>query len=135
MIVSAPFDWSAYLTLAEELAIRADEASLRSALSRAYYYVYHLALKRAQTNGFKAVPGEGTHIQLWRLFSQSPESACKHLAQIAGRLKEKRERADYELVFVRLREEVPQLLADARDFAKRLANLQDRHPSPSSVRQ
>ena len=36
--------------LAEELGQRTDEASLRSALSRAYYFVYHLALQRAEAN-------------------------------------------------------------------------------------
>ena len=131
----ASFDWSNYLALAEELALRPDEASLRSALSRAYYYVYHLALNRAKVNQFEALPGEGTHTQLWRLFSGSPEPACQKLAQIAGRLKEKRERADYQPNFARLDVEVPNLLADARDFATKLQNLPHRFPKPSSVRQ
>ena len=52
------FNWSGYLQLAEELGKRSDEASLRSALSRAYYYVYHLALERAEANDFKPIPGE-----------------------------------------------------------------------------
>ena len=134
MIVAAPFNWSDYLTLAEELGTRADEASLRSALSRAYYYVYHLALKRAEANNFKIIPGEGTHTQLWRLFNTSPEPACQKLAQIAGRLKEKRERADYNPNFIRIEDEVPELLAEARDFAARLDKLPARHPNPASVR-
>lgn len=33
------FDWSGYLDLALELQKRPDEASLRSAISRAYYFV------------------------------------------------------------------------------------------------
>jgi hypothetical protein len=68
---SPPFNWSEYFKLAEELGKRPDEASLRSALSRTYYYVFHLALKRAQDNDFKPLPGEGTHTQLWRVFSKS----------------------------------------------------------------
>ena len=130
-----PFDWLEFLTLAEELGERADEGSLRSALSRAYYYVYHLALRRAQDNNFKATPGEGTHTQLWRVFSTNPEPACWKLAEIAVRLKEKRERADYNLSYPRLQEEVPDVLADARDFATRLARLPARHPNPKSQRQ
>ena len=46
-MATQPFDWCAYFLLARELAERQDEASLRSALSRAYYYIYHLALQRA----------------------------------------------------------------------------------------
>jgi hypothetical protein len=39
-----PFDWSAYRTVAETLKDDADEASQRSAISRAYYCAYHQAL-------------------------------------------------------------------------------------------
>jgi uncharacterized protein (UPF0332 family) len=129
-----PFDWSEYFKLAVELSERPDDASLRSAISRAYYYVYHLGLKRAEHNDFKAVSGEGTHLQLWRLFSASPEPECQRLAAIASRLKEKREKADYNSFFARVQEEVPAILSDARDFANRLQRLDVRHPNPKSRR-
>jgi len=129
-----PFDWSEYFKLATELGGRPDEASLRSAISRAYYYVYHLALRRAEGNEFKAISGEGTHMQLWRLFSGSPEPECQRLAAIANRMKGKREKADYDAVFVRVKEEVPGILADAREFADRLGRLNERHPNPKSQR-
>jgi uncharacterized protein (UPF0332 family) len=128
------FDWSGYLRLAEDLSSKADPASLRSAVSRTYYFVYHLALKRAEANGFKAIRGEGIHAQLWRLFDASPEPACKRLGRIAGRLKGKRQQADYEGYFPRLEAEVPGVIADAREFTARLAELALRHPNPGSVR-
>jgi hypothetical protein len=129
-----PFDWSKYLKLAQELAARKEEACLRSSLSRAYYYVYNLALTRAERNGFVSVQGESTHVQLWRLFSKSPEPECINLGQIALRLKEKREKADYMPVYRRIEEEVPQVLADAQAFAARLGKLAPRHPNPGSTR-
>jgi hypothetical protein len=129
-----PFDWSEYLKLAKELAARKEEACLRSSLSRAYYYVYNLALTRAERNGFVSVQGESTHGQLWRLYSQSPEPECICLGQIALRLKEKREKADYRSVYRRIEEEVPQVLSEALDFAARLGRLAPRHPNPASVR-
>jgi len=132
---SAPFDWSEYFTLADALGKRPDEASLRSAISRAYYFVYHLGLARAMANGYQRAPGEPSHIQLWRLFSDNPEGICQKLAQIANRLKQKRERADYDTTFPRIDEEVPIMLAEARHFAKLLATLPTRHPSPKSQRQ
>jgi uncharacterized protein (UPF0332 family) len=132
---AVPFDWSEYFRLADELGRRPDEAWLRSAISRAYYYVYHLALARAEANAYKALPGEGTHTQLWRVFSASPEPDCQRLAAIAARLKEKRERADYENYFVRVAEEVPVLLADAQAFAALLNRLPARHPNPRGIRQ
>ena len=127
-----PFDRSQFLTLAAELAERTDEASLRSALSRTYYYVYHLALKRADDNGFKHLPGEAMHAQLWRLFNDNPEPDCRKLAEIGARLKDERQRADYNTIFARIQDEVPDVLADARDFAARLSRLPSRHPNPKS---
>lgn len=134
MSVDEPFDWSGYLSLAEELGDRPDRASLRSAISRTYYYVYHLGLKRAEDNGFKALRGEATHSQLWRLFDASPEPACKTIGRIAGRLKGKRQRADYDTYYPRLDEEVLGVIADARDFVSRLDRLPFRFPNPGSVR-
>jgi uncharacterized protein (UPF0332 family) len=134
-MAAQPFDWLGYLTLAQELGGRTEEASLRSSLSRAYYYIYNLAMSRAKQNGFMLRPRESTHAQLWRLFSASPVTECTALAQIALRLKEKRERADYTPTYTRIQEEVPQVLADAQEFATRLARLERRHPDPASVRQ
>lgn len=131
---STPFNWTGYFKLAEELARRPDEASLRSAISRAYYYIYHLALTRAEANDFVALSGEATHSQSWRVFSHSPEPGCMKLAQIASRLKEKRERADYRPYYARLGEDVPEMLADAEEFAARLGRLHPRHPNPKSQR-
>lgn len=133
-MAAGAFDWSQYLALAEELGARHDEAALRSSISRAYYYVYHLALTRAEANSYKPERGESTHVQLWRMFSGSPDPSCKHLAVIAERLKEKRERADYNKLYARIAEEVPRLLQDARDFAALLAGVPRRLPSPTSIR-
>ena len=134
-MAAQPFDWTEYFRLARELGARQEEACLRSSLSRAYYFVYHLALKRAQQNGFISVQGEPTHTQLWRLFNLSPEPECIKLGQIALRLKEKREKADYGPVFRRLEDEVPLILEDAESFAAGLGRLAPRHPNPRSVRQ
>src|SRR5438874_5019813 len=99
VMAEQPFDWADYLKLAQELATRKEEACLRCSLSRAYYFIYNLALIRAERNGFVSRQGESTHGQLWQLFSKSPESECIRLGQVALRLKEKRERADYKQVY------------------------------------
>jgi len=129
------FDWIEYLKLAQELATRTEESFLRTSLSRAYYYVFHLAMDRATKNGFTLIRGEASHYQLWRLYNSNPEPQCVKLAQIAQRLKEKRERADYNPSYYRISEDLPSVLADAQDFANRLNSLDARHPNPASVRQ
>jgi uncharacterized protein (UPF0332 family) len=133
-MASATFNWSQYFRLAGELGSTTDEAYLRSALSRAYYYVYHMALKRAEANSYKPLPNEGTHSQLWRLFGSSPEPDCQRLAAIALRLKEKRERADYESHYARVADDVPAVLAEAQQFVAMLNRLPARHPNPQSQR-
>ena len=134
-MAAQPFDWIGYYTLATELATRADEAAHRSAISRAYYYVYHLAMARAVTNGFQIYAGEGTHQQLWRNYSGSPDPDCKKLAEIAKRLKGKREQADYEKVYPRINEEVAAVINYAQDFANRLRVLPLRFSNPAGIRQ
>lgn len=129
-----PFDWLAYLTLAQDLGRRPEESFLRTSISRAYYCVYHLALARAERNGFRSSQGESTHTQLWRLFHKSPEPECINLGQLALRLKEKRERADYEPIYRRIEQEVHHALEDAENFVNRLRNLPGRHPNPANVR-
>ncbi len=106
---------------------------MRTAVSRAYYYVDHLALVRAQSHGFKALSG-GVHAQLWKLFALSPEPDCQRLALIAERMKRKRERADYKSIYARVEDEVAAPLADARVFASLLSGISSRHPDPKSVR-
>jgi hypothetical protein len=41
------FDWNDYLAVASQLAPKLDEASRRTAISRAYYCVFNLANARA----------------------------------------------------------------------------------------
>ena len=129
------FGWEEFLKLADELGNGSDEASQRTALSRAYYFVYHLARQRAEGNGFKAVKGEATHTQLWRTFSESPDTDCRKLGEIAARLNENRRKADYEDVFPRLADYLDGAVADARAFSAKLFQLAPRLPNPKSIRQ
>ena len=75
------------------------------------------------------------HTQLWRVFSESPESGCRRLSAIAVRLKRLRERADYDAIFIRVDDEIPDTLAAAREFAKLLVELPPRHPNLKAMRQ
>lgn len=127
-MAAQPFDWIGYYNLAVDLSARVDEASRRSAISRAYYYVFHLGLARASANGFVRRAGESTHQQLWRNYSSSPDPDCKKLGEIAKRLRLKRERADYEEIYQRLEDEVAGQVNDAKNFADRLVALPLRFP-------
>lgn len=91
--------------------------------------------KEPKTNGYRPKPGESSHAQLWRNYTGSPDQNCKKLGLIAKRLKEKRERADYEDMYPRLVDEIPGMLTDAQDFTAGLGALPIRFPNPAHVRQ
>jgi uncharacterized protein (UPF0332 family) len=129
-----PFDWSDYFKLAGELANRTEDSCRLTAIGRAYYYVFHLARARIEANGFAIFPGGDSHKQVWEKYTGNAESDCKKLGEIAKRLKEKRQRADYEDFCARLGDDMPAILADAQDFADRLAKLPARLPTNTSVR-
>jgi len=131
---ATPFDWPRYLRLAKELAKNPDEASLRTAISRAYYFVYNLALERAERNGFTIKRDDSYHAQLWINYAGSPDPTCMRLVEIAKRLKFSRVRADYHRTFPRIAEEVENSISDADDFAAKLAAIDPRFPNPASVR-
>jgi len=133
-MATPPFDWTDFQKLARELAKRPQESCLRTAVGRAYYFAFHLARKRVIENGFAITPREDSHKQVWEKYSGSPEFECKKLAEIAMRLKGKRQRADYEEHYSRISEDAPQVIADAEDFANRLARLPPRLPANTGIR-
>jgi hypothetical protein len=91
-----PFDWMEYLTLAQTLAANGDEASKRTAISRAYYFVFHLAYARAERNcGRKPQGPPGTHEWCWDKYSKNADIACRAVGIEGTRLKRLRHDVDY----------------------------------------
>ncbi len=90
-----PFEWSAYRTVAETLSLSADEASHRSAISRAYYFAYHQALAHLlEHHNFQYSEGKPAHDQVWREFSRKGLS-YREISIRGNRLKDYRIEADY----------------------------------------
>jgi hypothetical protein len=119
------------LRLAEELAARPDEASQRTAISRAYYFVFNLAFARAESTAGHCPVNEGRHAWCWNKYMQSPDSDCKQLGSDGDRMKRRRADADYvQSTKVNLEGEVRLMLIEARKFEARLAALPGRFPRP-----
>ena len=59
-----PFDWREFLIVAHELRHDQREGVRRTCPGRAYYYVYHLGLKKARHMGWPE-PKYGLHKALW----------------------------------------------------------------------
>ena len=125
------FDWNNYLTLAEQLATRPDEASKRTAISRAYYCVFNLAFARAESTAGRHPTREPFHSWCWSKYERTPDGFCKQLGLDGSRMAERRVRADYKAADIhRLDDQVRRMLEDARQFQTDLAALNPRYPLP-----
>lgn len=122
----APFDWSAYLTLAANLSINADEASRRSSMSRAYYCVFHAAREHAIRGGHKVK----MHLEVWQAFAKDTDQTCKQLGNMGLRMKLVRENADYKSQFARQEEQMNKQLVEARRLLQILTTLPPHLPIP-----
>jgi hypothetical protein len=126
----AVFDWNAYLTLSEELSTRSDEAALRTAISRAYYFVYQTAKRREAVKQYRFSNEGKSHDDLWELYDRNTSQECKRLARIGKRLKLRRVDADYSAYYPRIEEDITTVLQDAKDCAAILVALDPKYPEP-----
>src|SRR6266853_1666941 len=126
-----PFDWLDFFTLAQQLAASADAASKRTAISRAYYFLFHLSNARAVSNCGPKPPGVTTHAWCWEKFSNTPNAPCSALGTEGDRLKRLRHKADYDSRDIpRLADVCQRMLADVQQFRANFAALGAQFPSP-----
>lgn len=127
-----PFDWNSYLTLAEELAEKKeDEASQRTAISRAYYCVFNHAFARAEITAGRRPRKAPYHAWCWGKYTNTADPACRQIGLDGDRMKSRRVLADYKADKIyRLNDEVRRVLLDARQFLADLQHLDPRYPSP-----
>lgn len=94
---SRAFAWADYLALARELASRSDEASLRSAVSRSYYALFHgaqTALKACDPEYASHRVRDG-HKQVWDRLAGVSRRQAKSAAMRGRTLLVSRHEADY----------------------------------------
>jgi len=118
------FDWTQYLVLAEELAMHSnDEASLRSAVSRAYYAAFCTARNRLLQEG-EEIPTTGeAHATVWTKYRKSVQKHRKDIGTTGDRLRRSRNKADYDDEFPDISEKVEQALVNARYLLDSLGGL------------
>jgi hypothetical protein len=81
------FDWIDYLRLAEDLAAKDDEAPLRTAISRAYYFIFNVAYARAERNLGQPQNNVPLHKWCWDAYSNCGDLICQQLGAEGERLK------------------------------------------------
>jgi uncharacterized protein (UPF0332 family) len=88
------FAWDDFLVLADRLADETDdEASQRTAISRAYYAAYHAAAAfvRAQ----RLLSDSHTYRRVWDAFARMADSDGAIVGALGDRLRQRRQLADY----------------------------------------
>lgn len=123
------FEWRDYLHLARELTAGAQgsagmEASLRSAISRAYYAAFcharnHLRDKQQQS----LPPGGQVHTYVRTQFQTSSQNARKAIGQRLDRLRIARNKADYDDTVMGLPALTAAALFWAEEVIQRLSGL------------
>jgi uncharacterized protein (UPF0332 family) len=118
------FDWTKYLILAKELSERAnDEASLRSAISRAYYAAFCTARNRLLQEG-EEIPRTGeAHNLVWEKYRESAHRGRKKIGVIGDRLRRSRNIADYEDEFPNLDRKAYETVVSTSDLLASLGAL------------
>jgi uncharacterized protein (UPF0332 family) len=115
------FDWPDYLDLARRLAQADEEASQRSAISRAYYAAFHVARRHVErAHPEVALPRHGAvHDVVWTTLEQGrrEERAAAHGGK---RLRQKRTLADYQLAGLSFPNDARQALAWAEAVIRSL---------------
>jgi len=137
-----PFDFNQFLTLATALAANPDEASQRTAISRAYYTVFHSARGRIEltvgTWEDRKNPARiGRHKDLsshewcWKQFRETNDTACRQIAAEGDRMKTRRTKADYKPAdYGNINAEVQRQLVAAAQLQADLAALNALYPAP-----
>jgi len=125
------FDWNEYLVLARQLAAANDDASKRSAISRAYYFVFNIAFARAEDTAGRHPGSESFHKWCWDKYRKTPDVNCQQLGIDGDRMKRRRVRVDYKSADIpRLDDEVRRMLQEAQQFRVSLDALNRRYPLP-----
>jgi len=122
------FDWIEYYQLSQELlgkgGTASQEAKERSAISRSYYFVFHMALAYIYAIGDKQFISSGgkKHEDVIRYFEMKRDANSQELADHLRNLRRYRNQADYD-DFVKNVPSVVRLTIDKTSKAARIINV------------
>jgi hypothetical protein len=122
------FNWSNFLDIATELSGRADEASLRSAISRAYYAAYNIACDLSETLKVPKYDNvQGSHQVVWNNYQASRSKNLRKAGVDGDRLRQRRTRADYHSSFKTISQDALDSVQDAQKIVTALESELNSH--------
>jgi uncharacterized protein (UPF0332 family) len=84
-------------TLAQQLSLAATEAAWRSAVSRAYYAVFHVARQLMEDLGFTVPRADRAYAYLWLRLANCGDPQVQQAGNALDDLQRDRNWADYDL--------------------------------------
>jgi len=127
------FDWRDFLLLAHDLRHATQESRQRTAIGRAYYYVYNVANTEAQRLGYNPNPKvktAGVHKRLWDWCLSHPNTDIKALGDSGNTLHARRIDVDYKASRPVLPQHVQKQLDEAVECEMLLAKITLTAPPP-----
>jgi uncharacterized protein (UPF0332 family) len=86
-----------FLSVAKGLLSAGTEAAWRSAVSRAYYAIFHVARELLEDLGFAVPRGDRAHGHLWLRLSNCGDPPVENAGRELSDLRRERNRADYDV--------------------------------------
>lgn len=118
------FDWEDFLELAERLSRAPTEASQRTAISQAYYAVYHAASDYIRRAEIIELDRRMSHRAAWRLLKLSEDMDHQDTGFRGEDLKRLRQNADYTSPYPGdLATDVREAVAEARVLIDAISRL------------
>ncbi|MEA2236993.1 MAG: hypothetical protein QOC81_1717 [Thermoanaerobaculia bacterium] len=121
------FDWSDFLPLAEDLTAAGPDANreayLRTAISRAYYAAFGVGRQRARGARLATRRSAAEHGEIAAFYTKQYGETGEKIAITLGRLRNRRNAADYDDDFVDIEDICLLSIEDARDLLRILATL------------
>ncbi len=116
-------DWFAYYELAQKWANNEGEAHKRSAVSRAYYAMFHTARYKLKKSVTKYNPPDcgSEHTYMWELYKENPY--YRQIGVLGTRLRKARNKADYDDFIDNFPEIVETAMLDAEKLNDALEDL------------
>ena|SRR5450432_3037603 len=124
------FDWNEYVTLAEELSTRDDEASLRTAISRVYYSIYHQARDFLLAEGISLSTNDSSHKVVWNEYKGRGKS-CRPVGMDGDCLHDNRKKADYDKELDNINQLVQDTFLVAKNMREYLRQCKASRAGPS----
>ncbi len=109
------FNWRGYVLLAESLSSNTDEASLRSAISRAYYGAFCLSRNHF---GLSNNTGPEVHKKVSEKYAESDDDEIFYAGQCLEELRKKRNDADYNGNYDITKEDIAKVVEKSKSIVK-----------------